>query len=470
MSSETKAKKSKRRKIALISLAVLLSMGGVWGWLEGRPLYYGIQAYIYGFPLVVMDMTRQVSTAVPTAGEFKAPMNQFSVMTRYPDASFRLIPRTGLDTQFATAWADLDAEPFVLSVPNTNGRYYVIALFDMWSNVFASIGSRTTGTDSANYLLAGPTWHGSAPEGMHVYKSPTRHVWVNGQMLSNGPADYEIVNALQNSYKLTPLSSWGKPYSPPTHVPVDPDVNTKIQVIEQIKDMDAEAFFSRFANLMKYNPPADYDTDMIETLISLGISVEGVFDFNALKGWQKRALNRAMGAFSILEIGVKKLETKDGWVVMPGNMANYGTDYLTRAGIALIGLGAIWPADVSYPVAFNDREEKELDGANNYMLHFEKDQLPPAKVTWSVSSYDPDGFYVENDINRYHLAAWMPLKYNDDGSLDIYLQSEKPEGIKEANWLPVPSKGSFNIVTRIFWPQDNYLSGSWSMPGIKLNN
>ena len=122
-----------------------------------------MEAYIYGFPLIMMDLTKERGTAVPTAGEITAPINQFAVMTKYPDASFRAVARTGLDTLFATAWADLDKEPLVLSVPDTNGRYYVIALFDMWSNVFASIGKRNTGTGAANFLIAGPGWQGTPP-------------------------------------------------------------------------------------------------------------------------------------------------------------------------------------------------------------------------------------------------------------------------------------------------------------------
>ncbi len=176
----------------------------------------------------MMDLTKEVSTAVPTAGEFTAPVNQFSVMTHYPDALFRAVVRTGLDTLFAVAWADLAREPLVLSVPDTNGRYYVIALFDMWSNVFASVGKRTTGTGAANFLIAGPSWQGTSPTDVkQTFRSPTRFVWVNGQMQADGPQDYAAVNALQKQYKLTPLSVWGRQYIPPAEVPVAAGVDTK---------------------------------------------------------------------------------------------------------------------------------------------------------------------------------------------------------------------------------------------------
>lgn len=458
---------TKRKKIILYSLAVIFIIGGWWGWQEGRPWVKSIQAYIYAFPLIVMDVTREVSTSVATSGEFKAPMNQFSVMTKYPDASFRLVPRTGLDTQFAVAWADLNEEPLVLSVPNTQGRYYVIALFDMWSNVFASIGSRTTGTDATNFLISGPTWKGQVPAGMEVYKSPTRNIWVNGQMLSNGEIDYEVVNTLQKQYKLTPLSLWGQPYEPPTTVTVNASIDTKTLVLDQIKNMDTNEFFGRFARLMKYNPPTSEDAKMVEKLKSLGIEPGDSFALETLKPNIVRALNRAMSTFGLLEKGVKKLETKDGWIVIPANFANYGTDYLTRAGIALIGLGGILPQDILYPTAFNDINDKPLDASKKYVIHFDKGKLPPAKATWSVSMYDAEGYYVANSINRYHLSASMPMKYNANGSLDIYIQFDSPGEENKSNWLPSPKEGTFSLTTRIFWPEEAALNGTWSMPGIQ---
>jgi hypothetical protein len=371
-------RRTKRGTLAIIGAALLASAGGCGVYKEGRAWLYGLEGYVYGFPLIMMDLTKEAATAVPTAGDFTAPVNQFAVMTHYPDASFRAVVRTGLDTLFATAWADLDKEPLVLSVPDTNGRYYVIALFDMWSNVFASIGKRTTGTGAGNFLIAGPGWQGKPPADIRqTFRSPTRLVWVNGQMQANGAQDYAVVNALQKQYKLTPL------------------------------------------------------------------------------------------AFEKLQEGVKKLKTVNGWIVMPKDMGNYGTEYNTRAGIALVGLGAIQTVDIGYPTAFDDGDGKPLDGANRYVLHFDKDQTPPTNVTWSVSMYDPQGFYVPNAINRYNLAAWMPLQYNPDGSLDVYIQVNSPGADKEANWLPAPASGTFNLVVRNFWPKESMLDGSYKVPPVR---
>jgi hypothetical protein len=417
----------------------------------------------------MMDLTKEASTAVPTTGEFTAPVNQFSVMTKYPDASFRAVARTGLDTLFACAWADLEKEPLVLSVPETKGRHYVIALFDFWSNVFASIGKRTTGTGATNFLIAGPDWKGTPPPDVkQVFRSPTRFVWVNGQMQANGAQDYPEVNVLQKQYKLTPLSAWGRPYNPPAQVPVAAGVETKTPTLDQIQKMDVTAYFGRLARLMKDNPPSPADAPMVEKLKNLGLEPGKDFDLTKLASGQARALRRAMLAFGLLEKGVKKLKTENGWIVMPKNMADYGTDYMTRAGIAMVGLGAIQPVDISYPTAFDDGNDKPLDSAHRYVLHFDKGQTPPANVSWSLSIYDPQGFYVPNALNRFNLAAWMPLKYNPDGSLDCYIQSASPGPDKEVNWLPAPARGPFNLVVRIFWPKESALDGTWKMPGVKI--
>jgi hypothetical protein len=471
MTATGSSQRKGRRRGWLIALAIVaaLAAGGGWFWhKEGRAWVYGVEAYVYGFPLMMMDLTKEAATAVPTAGEFTAPVNQFAVMTHYPDVSFRAVPRTGLDTLFAVAWADLDREPLVLSVPDTGGRYYVIALFDMWSNVFASIGSRSTGTAAQSFLIAGPRWQGTPPADVkQVYRSPTRFVWVNGQMLCNGAAEYDAVNALQKRYKLTPLSAWGQPYTPPAEVPVTPGVDTKTPPAAQVQKMDAAAYFGRLARLLKDNPPAAADAPMVAKLKEIGIVPGQDFDFAALDPGTRHGLQRAMDGFALLEKGVKMLKTDNGWIVMPKDMANYGTDYVTRAGIALVGLGAILPVDIQYPTAFDDGDNKPLDAAHRYVLHFDKGQTPPTNVGWSISMYDPQGYYVPNTINRYNLAAWMPLAYNADGSLDIFIQTEPPGAEKQSNWLPAPASGPFNLVIRDFWPKEAILDGTYKVPPVK---
>lgn len=464
----TEGRPARRWTLTLIGAALLAAASGCALVKEGRDWLYGLEAYIYAFPLIMMDVTKDVSTAVPKAGQYTAPVNQFSVMTHYPDASFRAVARTGLDTLFAVAWADLDQEPLVLSVPDTHGRYYVIALMDLWTNVFGSIGKRTTGTGAGSYLIAGPGWQGAPPADVkQVFRSPTRFVWVNGQMQADGPKDYAVVNALQKQYKLTPLSAWGKPYTPPARVKVAGGVDTETPPLAQVRKMDSGAYFGRLARLMQDNPPAAADAPMVAKLKVLGIEPGRPFDIDTIDAAAAKELRHAMGTFAKLEKGVKKLKTENGWIVMPKDMGNYGTDYETRAGIALVGLGAIQPQDVVYPTAFIDGEDKPLDGANRYVLHFDKGQTPPTNATWSVSMYDPNGFYVPNPINRYNLAKWMPLQYNADGSLDLYIQATSPGADKEANWLPAPAKGPFNLTVRNYWPTEKVLKGTYKLPPVR---
>jgi hypothetical protein len=430
------------------------------------PWLRGIKAYVYGFPLIMMDLTKEAATAA-TAGQITAPVNQFSVMTKYPDASFRVVARTGLDTLFAVAWADLNKEPLVLSVPDTGGRYYVIALFDMWSNVFASIGKRTTGTAAAHFLITGPGWHGTLPADVtNTFRSPTRFVWVNGQMQADGPTDYATVNALQKQYKLTPLSAWGQPWSLPAEVPMPAGAGAA-PPLERVQKMDAGAFFGRLARLMKDNPPAPADAKMVKKLKATGIEAGKDFDIAAASRHTAKGLQRAMGTFGILQKALRKLKTENGWIVIPENFADYGTDYKTRAGIALIGLGGIWRQDVVYPTAFLDGNGKPLDGAGRYVLHFDAGQTPPAHATWSVSMYGPQGYYVPNALNRYSVAAWMPLKYNTDGSLDLHIEAASPGADKEPNWLPAPASGPFNLTARIYWPTDAVLDGTYKLPPVR---
>ncbi|MCJ7797643.1 MAG: DUF1214 domain-containing protein, partial [Thermoleophilia bacterium] len=248
---------------------------------------------------------------------------------------------------------------------------------------------------------------------------------------------------------------------------VVPGVDTKTPPAGQVQRMDAGAFFGRLARLMKDNPPAPADAPMLEKLKVLGIEPGKDFDIAQVDPDTAKGLQRAMGTFEILQKGVKKLKSENGWIVIPKNFASYGTDYETRAGIALIGLGGIRPDDVAYPTAFLDGEDKPLDGANRYVLHLDKGQAPPTNATWSVSMYDPQGYYVPNAIDRYNLAMWMPLRYNADGSLDLYLQPFSPGADKEVNWLPSPASGPFNITVRIYWPTQAVLDGSYKLPPVK---
>ena len=436
---------------------------------EGEGYIYGMESYVYGYPIVVMDVTREVLTAAPApnADGTAAPINQLAKMPHYVSPYFTNVVRISLNSLWTTGWVDLDQEPIVLSVPDTKGRYYVFSMMNMWTDVFGSVGKRTTGTGPGAFLIVGPNWRGTAPPDIQqTFRSSTRHAWLLGQTQANGPSDFAAVNAIQAGYKLTPLSAWGKPYTPPTNVPVDPKVKLTPSPPLQVAAMDAGTFFNRLALAMKDNPPYPADGPALAKLKKIGVEPGQPFDISKLDPKMREGLEKAVKEVQIkMNEGVTRMKNVDGWI-QPPDLGRYGTDYETRAGIAMAGLGADLPEDTIYPIAFVDGDGNRLDAAHQYVMHYEKGQFPPTNATWSVSLYQGPN-YVPNTINRYDIAPWMPLKYHPDGSLDIYIQADSPGKDKEPNWLPAPKTGEFNIVIRNYWPKKAALDGSYVNPPIK---
>jgi hypothetical protein len=429
---------------------------------------YGMESYVYGYPLVSMEMTREVMTAVPAPKPdgTAAPINQHGKMPAYVSPDFKTVVRVSLNSLWTTGFVDLGKEPIVLSVPDTGDRYYVFSLMNMWTDVFGSVGKRTTGTGPGNFLIAGPNWQGAAPADIkQTFRSPTRYAWLLGQTQANGPDDFAPVNAIQAGYKLTPLSAWGKPYTPPVEVPVDPKVNVQVMPYDQVAQMDAGTYFNRLAVLMQENPPYPEDGPALEKLKKLGIEPGKPFDIGKVDPAIARGLERAFKEVQVkLAEGVTKLKTDNGWILMQ-NLGRYGTDYNTRAGVTYMGLGADLREDTIYPTSYVDADGNPYDSAHKYVMRFENGQLPPTNATWSVSQYKGN-FYERNVLNRYAIAPWMPLQFNPDGSLDIYLQAESPGPDKEANWLPTPP-GQFNLTLRNYFTKEAAYDGSYKVPPVK---
>ena len=216
-------------------------------------------AYIYGYPLVTMEMTRRIITNVASVVGTRGPMGQLIKLRQYPDASFRDVTAPNADTLYTTAFIDVGKEPWVLSIPDMKDRYYLFPMLDGWTDVFQVPGKRTTGTGAQTYAITGPGWKGTLPTGVKEYKSPTSIVWILGRIYCTGtPEDYAAVHALQDQCTLVPLSAYGKPYTPAAGT-VDPSIDMKTPVRDQVNRMDATAYFTLLAQLMKTNPPAAAD-------------------------------------------------------------------------------------------------------------------------------------------------------------------------------------------------------------------
>ena len=426
----------------------------------------GVDAYIYFYPLILMDLTRKqsINTLMPEFG--KGPMNMFVNVPAYPPADFKGVVRSNFDTLYSIAWLDLTREPVIVSAPDTAGRYYLLPMLDMWTDVFASPGWRTTGTQAGNFLVTTPGWSGKVPEGLTHIAAPTPYVWIIGRTKTDGPEDYDPVHRIQAGYRVAPLSRWGKASEPVT-VKSDPTVDMKTPPMIQADTMTAGAYFTYAAELLKLHPPHLTDQPIIAQIKRIGINPGESFEFDNLDPAIKQALESTPAeAQQLMKWKVPTVaRVANYWSMNTDTMGVYGNYYLKRAIVAQLGLGANLPEDAIYPLNLADEAGKPLDGANQYTIHFEKGATPPVRAFWSITLYDADGFQVANVLNRFAVSSWMPFKYNGNGSLDL-TSSESPGKDKEANWLPAP-KAPFNLTMRLYSPQADALTGKWNPPPIK---
>jgi hypothetical protein len=430
------------------------------------PLELAIDAYIYGYPLVTMEMTRRILTNVAAPEGKNAPMGQFANLREYPDAKFRAVTAPNADTLYSSAFVDVGTEPHLLGIPEEDGRYYLMPMLSAWTNVFAVPGKRTTGTGPQTYFIAGPNWSGSVPSGATLIQAPTNLIWILGRTYCTGtPEDYKAVHALQDQYRLIPASAAGKPYTPPAGR-VDPSVDTKTAVREQVNRMDATTYFDLLATLMKGNPPALADGVPVAKLATLGIVPGRPFDPGSLPPAVRGAIEQAPKEAILRIMGHLKTAGShvNGWTFTT-NGGDYGKDYLQRALVTAVGLGCNLPQDAVYPLTMVDAAGRRLDGASKYVMRFPAGELPPVDGFWSLTMYDADYFFVENPINRYSVSPRDGLKTNPDGSVDLLIQAESPGAQHESNWLPAP-KGPFILMLRTYWPKDALLSGSWAPPPV----
>jgi hypothetical protein len=469
----------KAKPVILLVLAmatvVMLATGPAWAKQgakvsEPEASQIGVEAYIYGYPLVTMEMTRRVLTNVAAPEAQKAPVGQFARLREYPTPANKEVTAPNADTLYTLAWLDVTKEPWVLSLPDMQDRYFLMPMLSGWTDVFQVPGKRTTGTKAQTYAITGPNWKGTLPPGVTEYKSPTGMVWILGRIYCTGtPADYQAVHKIQDQCKLEPLSAYGKPYNPPPGK-VDPSIDMKTAVREQVNGMDAGAYFKLLATLMKDNPPATADALMVAKMAKIGLVPGQDFDIATHDLAVQEGLARVPQAASEKIMAHFKSAGTDvnGWIFTT-KTGVYGTDYLQRALITAIGLGANRPQDAIYPTSEADAAGKPYDGAHKYVMHFDKGQTPPAKGFWSLTMYDDQYFFVANPLNRYALSSRSKFKQNQDGSVDIYIQDESPAKDKEVNWLPAP-KGKFILMLRLYWPYEpphvSILDGSWKPPVV----
>jgi hypothetical protein len=434
-------------------------------------------AYVYFYPLVSMDITRKQSTNIEPGKELaKGPMNTFVNVPAFPPGDLKVVVRVNFDTLYSIAWLDLTREPLIVSAPDTHGRYYLLPMLDMWTDVFASPGSRTTGTRPGHFLVAPPGWRPDLreklveelrlPKDTQRIDAPTPYVWVIGRTKTDGPPDYPAVNSIQAGYKVTPLSEWGKTPKP-VEVKIDPGVDMKTPPKVQADTMPADKYFAFAAELMKLHPPHITDEPIVAQMKKIGIEHGKSFDITKADPTVRKALEGAPAAAQ--KLMQWKLPTiarvANHWSMNTDTMGVYGNYYLKRAIVTQQGLGANLPEDAVYPLNLGDEAGRPLDGANKYTITFDKGAAPPVNAFWSITLYDSDGFQVPNGLNRFAVSSWMPFQYDADGSLTLHFQNDSPGKDREANWLPAP-KGAFNLTMRLYGPKSEVLTGRWNPPPV----
>ena len=435
------------------------------------------EAYIYGYSLITTEVTRVQMSNVDKIAGLSAPAGQFINVKRYPPGDYRGVSAPNADTLYSLAWVDVGAEPMVFSHPDMGDRFYLFPMYSLWMPVIDSPGKRTAGGAAANYLITGPGWQGEVPVGMKQIKSPTNYLVILGRTYADGTEeDYKAVNALQEQYKLVPLSSFGKPFTYKAP-PVDPkpgfSMTDKPQAV--IEAMDLSAYFNMMARLMGSSaPPAPEDAAIVAKMAKIGLVPGQSFDITGLDAAAQTALQDIPKTATAKILAQKQTSgtNVNGWLI-PAAAGVYGDDYLQRALIAAFGWPANLPQDAVYPYAEKDGASQTLSGADKYTLTFPKGQTPPVDGFWSITMYIEDGglWFYPNPLNKFTVSMRDNPKLNDDGSLTLYFQHESPGDDKTANWLPAP-EGDFTLMMRMYWPKETPPSilppgkGTWQPPAV----
>ena len=427
----------------------------------------GAEAYLYGYPLVIMDVTR--AQAAVSVG----PENTLLRVRQFPDARFKAVVRPNVDTLYTTAFIDMNRGPWVFEMAPNDQRYEVMPFMDAWTNVYAAPGTRVSGTQGGQFLLVGPTWQGTVPQGLRLLRSPTRIVWLIGRTQTNGAADYPLVHRLQDGVRLWPLAAASSAHASATAAasaapePARPaSVEAARPPLQQMQAMSTEAFYTRLAALMVGNPPAAADGPVLARMQALGIAPGQALRWSPIDRWCL-ALGRWAADFKVGRELKKPRQLQRGWSTPPANLGAYGTDYATRAVVAMVGLGANLPADALYPNAQVDSQGAPLTGQHRYRLHFKAGELPPVQAFWSVTAYGADDYLIDNPLQRYALGDRDALRFNADGSLDLWIQADAPAADQQSNWLPVKAAAPFLLNARLYWPRAAALSGAWGMPAVE---
>lgn len=428
------------------------------------------EAYIYGYPMVDNYRVQYSYFVDAKSPEYKGPWNQIHNTARVFTPDDKTIQTPNSDTPYSALGADLRAEPLVISVPAVDKeRYYSAQFIDLYTYNFAYVGSRATGSEAADYLLAGPDWKGDMPAGIkQVIQSETQLAFVLFRTQLFNEKDIEQVKKIQAGYKVQPLSAFLKTAPPPPAPAID-----FIAPLTPEQQKSSPEFFRVLNFLLQFAPTVPSETELMARFAKIGVGAGKPFDVAQLSPDTKKAIGDGMAAAwkDFNDNKVANLDTgKESSADYFGTREHLQGNYLRRMSAAVLGIYGNSKDEALYPAYFIDANGAKLDGATGrYTLHFAADQFPPANAFWSVTLYElPSSLLSANPLNRYLINSPMlpGMKKDAEGGLTIYVQHESPGKDKEANWLPAP-KGPFFLAMRLYWPKTEALEGRWKAPPLQ---
>jgi hypothetical protein len=426
------------------------------------------EAFIYGFP-VVDNYRIQHSFFVATDNtEYKAPYNVLYNTQRVATPADKAMQTPNSDTPYGNLGLDLRTEPIVLTVPVLEkSRYFTIQLIDAYTHNFDYIGSRTTGNDGGNFLIAGPDWKGETPKGIKkVFRCETQFAYALYRTQLFNPADLENVKKVQAGYTVQTLSAFlGQP-APAAAASID-----FIKPLGAEEQKSSLEFFNILNFQLQFCPTHPSEKELMERFAKLGIVAGKKIDTASWSPDIRAAILQGIAdawvEFAFTKEKVDRKELTSGEVF--GTREFLQNNYMYRFVGDLLGIYGNSREEAQYPIYFTDEEGKPLNASEHtYTLHFAPGKLPPVNGFWSATMYElPSMLLTANPLNRYLINSPMlpKLKKDADGGITLHIQNASPGKDKESNWLPAP-KGPFYVVLRVYWPKEEILNGSWKVPPI----
>ena len=424
-------------------------------------------AYIFGYPLVLMDAMKRATTAGPTGADHDARVNRFLHARTLPDHRWPGGPLPNGDGLQSEAWLDLGSDAVILTVPDMDTRHHTLYCVDAWTNVFASLGTRARGNGQQDFAIVGPRWKGWLPAGVHQIDAPTNMVRVVSRIQTDRRSDYRSVHALQQRMVVTPVN--GPRKSAESDEEMAGLVVERMSAADEVAAMSATAFFSRMNALLAHNPPADRDAAVVRRCAAIGIGSGVPFDAHVADPLLGKIIEGGVlvaRAYLDADTRMQTALTVNGWTVLPLNIGRFGIDYHRRALMAMNFPEACLAEDVICSRTVVDADGEPLSGDKPYVVRFRSRRLPPAHGFWSLSMYNAQHTFVRNPIWRYAIGSRDQLQTDSDGSLLLYIQHESPGARKAHNWLPAPP-GRFTLTMRLYWPKREMLQGSWVLPPVE---